>query len=212
MLKPMNERPAVSNRTEPLQRGAVLVITLVMLLLVTLIGVVGMQGTNLQERMAGNLWDRNKAFQGAETALRVGESWLEGPAAAPGTGVSRRAAAELHTALTAPAKWDGSSGQPVLSGSDAEYGMLEGVIADQDDNPVLAGIPDLHIDPPAFVRLPSDINLNQAELECQRYYPVTSRSVGGSDTAVVILRSSYIPRQSGMVICPNLDPEPEPEP
>jgi type IV pilus assembly protein PilX len=56
------------------QSGAVLVISLIMLLLLTLIGVTGMQTTSLEEKMAGNTRDRSVAFQAAESALRDAEN------------------------------------------------------------------------------------------------------------------------------------------
>jgi type IV pilus assembly protein PilX len=55
------------------QQGAVLVISLIMLLVMTLIGITGMQTTVLEEKMAGNMRDQNLAFQAAESALRNGE-------------------------------------------------------------------------------------------------------------------------------------------
>lgn len=55
------------------QRGAVLIVALVMLLLLTMIGLSSMRGTSLQEAMAGNLRDGNLALQAAEAALRKGE-------------------------------------------------------------------------------------------------------------------------------------------
>ena len=58
------------------QSGAVLIISLIMLLLLTLIGASSMQTTSLEEKMAGNLRDRNLAFQAAESALRAGEAFL----------------------------------------------------------------------------------------------------------------------------------------
>lgn len=56
----------------PQQSGSVLIIALVFLLAMTLIGTIAMQGTTQQERMAGNFWDRNLAFQAAEAALATG--------------------------------------------------------------------------------------------------------------------------------------------
>lgn len=56
------------------QSGAVLFISLIMLLLLTLIGATGTQVTSLEEKMAGNMRDRNLAFQSAESALRAGEA------------------------------------------------------------------------------------------------------------------------------------------
>jgi type IV pilus assembly protein PilX len=58
------------------QRGAVLVVGLIFLVILTLMGVTAMRTTNLEERMAGNTYDRHIAFQAAEAALREAERWL----------------------------------------------------------------------------------------------------------------------------------------
>jgi type IV pilus assembly protein PilX len=58
------------------QQGAVLVVGLIMLLLLTLIGVAGMRDTLLQEKMTGASRDRGMALQAAETALRAAETQL----------------------------------------------------------------------------------------------------------------------------------------
>lgn len=55
------------------QRGAVLIVALIMLLLLTIIGLSSMRGTVLQENMAGNMRDTNLALQASEAALRKGE-------------------------------------------------------------------------------------------------------------------------------------------
>ena len=59
------------------QSGAVLIISLIMLLLLMLIGTTSMQSTSLEEKMAGNSRDQNLAFQSAEAALRAGEARIE---------------------------------------------------------------------------------------------------------------------------------------
>lgn len=56
------------------QQGAILIVALIMLLLVTIIGLASIRGTSLQERMAGNLRDQELALQAAEAALRRGEA------------------------------------------------------------------------------------------------------------------------------------------
>jgi Tfp pilus assembly protein PilX len=58
------------------QRGAALVVGLVLLVVITLVGVGAMQTTTLQEKMAGNLRDSNLSFQAAEAALRHCEGIL----------------------------------------------------------------------------------------------------------------------------------------
>lgn len=56
------------------QRGAVLIVGLVMVLLITIIGLAAVRGSSMQELMAGNIRDMNISFQTAEAGLRVGES------------------------------------------------------------------------------------------------------------------------------------------
>ena len=53
------------------QRGVTLIITLVMLVLVTLVGVASIRNSTMNEKMAGNSRDRDKALQAAEAAVRV---------------------------------------------------------------------------------------------------------------------------------------------
>lgn len=58
------------------QRGVVLFISLVLLLVLTIIGVSAVQTTSLEERMARNTNDSVLAFEAAEVALRTAESFL----------------------------------------------------------------------------------------------------------------------------------------
>lgn len=59
------------------QQGAVLIVSLMILVIMTLIGITAMQTTTLEEMMAGNTRDRELAFQSAEVALREGEALVE---------------------------------------------------------------------------------------------------------------------------------------
>ena len=54
-------------------RGSVLVISLIILLVLTLLGIGGMNTTIMQEKMVGNARERERAFQAAEAALRDAE-------------------------------------------------------------------------------------------------------------------------------------------
>src|SRR5262245_25432743 len=72
------------------QRGIVLFISLVLLLVLTILAVSVVQSTSLEERMSRNSRDTALAFQSAESALRDGEQYLEtvvslGPFVAAGT-------------------------------------------------------------------------------------------------------------------------------
>lgn len=59
------------------QSGSVLVVSLLMLLVLTIIGVTAMQTNILEERMAGNSRDQSLALQAAEAALRQAEQDIE---------------------------------------------------------------------------------------------------------------------------------------
>ena len=69
---------ARSVATRSRQSGAVLVVSLVILLVVTMLAISSMQSSSLEERMAGNTNDRNLAFQSTESALREAEVFVEG--------------------------------------------------------------------------------------------------------------------------------------
>lgn len=60
----------------PPQRGAALIVGLIILLLMTLIGVFAMRGSIMQEKMATNQRDRELAIQAAEIALRDAERFI----------------------------------------------------------------------------------------------------------------------------------------
>ena len=105
------------------QSGAVLVIGLIILVVLTLLGVQGMRTNVAQERMAANMRERNVAFQAAESALRVGESL--GP-------------------------FDGT-GVPLADPLDWAAGEETGTLAAFDDG--LDADPLFHVGPPEYVRI-----------------------------------------------------------
>ncbi len=150
------------NRT--VQSGSVLIISLIMLLLISLVGLGSMQGTILQERMASNLQDRNIAFQASERALRVGENWLE----------TNVLSALANDRLADPESWDGGgTGATTVSATDDQ----------------LSADPEYHV---GYVSefCPS----LQAGAACFERFSVTSRGQGGTDTSVVILQSMFMPQ------------------
>lgn len=67
---PRRRRPYGAARA---QRGAALVVALILLIVITLVGFAAVRGTILQQKMASNLYDREIAFQSAEAALRVAQ-------------------------------------------------------------------------------------------------------------------------------------------
>lgn len=65
----------------PDQRGAVLLVSLIMLVVLMLLGVTAFRMATLQERMTGNARDRGVAFQAAEAALAAADASFFGPSA-----------------------------------------------------------------------------------------------------------------------------------
>lgn len=59
------------------QRGAVLIVSLVILVAMTLIAVTSMKATSTELSMAGNLRESSLTFQAAEAGLRSGEAAVE---------------------------------------------------------------------------------------------------------------------------------------
>lgn len=65
------------------QRGAALIVTLLLLVLLTQLGLTAYKSIKTGERMAGNAQDRQLGFQAAEAALREAELYLESPSLPP---------------------------------------------------------------------------------------------------------------------------------
>jgi len=63
--------------TRKRQTGASLIVSLMLLIVLTLLGLSGMQSTIMQERMSSNVRDKGMAFQAAESAIRGGEDWVK---------------------------------------------------------------------------------------------------------------------------------------
>lgn len=66
------------NNTNPKrQAGAILLISLIILLVMTIVGIAAMSSVTLEGKMANNARNHKIAFQAAESALRVGEAKVQ---------------------------------------------------------------------------------------------------------------------------------------
>lgn len=83
------------------QSGAALAVVLVLLLVMTLLGTAVLRNTLLDERMSGNLYDRNLAFQAAEAGLREAEGIVQDMHDATGDAASAFPAAGCSKGLCA---------------------------------------------------------------------------------------------------------------
>lgn len=61
------------------QNGFTLIVSLIFLVLMTMLGLAMFSGFNLNETMAGNLREKSRAFDAAQTALNFAEYWISQP-------------------------------------------------------------------------------------------------------------------------------------
>lgn len=146
------------------QQGSALIIALVFLLVMTLIGTTAMQGTSQQEGMAGNVRNRNLAFQAAEAALRDAENALDGGV----TGI----------ALVPNRDWVNFDWTTATAYASA----LDQLVAQ----------PSYVIENVGWVTMSGGENLAvNAPGMGSEFYRITARGLGGTADAIVILQTVY---------------------
>lgn len=177
----LRPRPAMAAR--PRQRGAVLVVGLIFLALMTIVGVTAYSVATQEERMAGNARDRLRAFEAAEAALRDCEQRLRTLSDADTLGYPPAGHPEMYAAPAAGAKekW-------------------ETIDWNKDPTRQLGGITGVAEQPRCIVQQLSRAaagNVSQrAELPQSAasafVYQITARGVGANSNAVVLLQSSFV--------------------
>jgi type IV pilus assembly protein PilX len=183
------------------QSGAILFVSIILLVVLTMLGFAALRTATMQERMAGNVRDRGIAFQAAESALRGAQKYI-------GAGVSGNAATFNNTtctdgifkvdandvpyfvnqgnSTTGGVKWDGNNPDfwNEWPWEDDNCFMTESIVfVDATDY----GKPGKPIQTPRYVieELPKDINGNTV-------YRVTARGYGSSKSAVVDLQATFV--------------------
>lgn len=163
------------------QRGSVLIVSLIFLLLLTIIGVGAMQSATLQERMAGNTRDSNTAFQAAEAATRAAEKYLESASVGPFDGTKGMyrycAAGETSTECDQP-DWSNrkSTGWVKRAGTLEDVSEQPEYIIQQ--MPVMA-------DPQG------SLAADESAAQTLEFYRVTARGFGTSSNTMVVIQTMY---------------------
>lgn len=171
------------------EKGAVLIVGLVMLLLLTVIGLSAIRGSELQERMAGNMRDHNLAFQAAEAGLRHGEGYLNGASVSPfDNGTKQGYYEDLNKPGAVPNRpvyW--AVNEWIANGKELNAKTLSGVVS----QPLYAiervMVSTLASNPGGAVDLESLDKMSEME-----YYRVTSKGFGGTADSEVILQSTFV--------------------
>lgn len=183
---------------ETLERGMVLITSLIILLALTLLGLASIQNTSMEERMAGNLRSENVALQAAEAALRAGEQWLFSVMAMPVANkpqpgqpkVWRRDAPETVPATPNPALSWWEEWTPDHWKNNAEIYSQGLRFARNQDLPTLPRylIEERGLDKESLV-----VGQSQ-DFMGRMIYQLTARGVDAGERGEVILRSTYARR------------------
>ena len=163
------------------QRGAVLIVVLIFMLIISLLGVASMRNATMQERMAGNNKDMNIAFQAAEAAVR-----------------------EAETAMTVLSNidFDGSNGlylscpdptdtSTACSEPDWQQRNSAGWKVIDDDIPDVSRQPEYIIEQISATIEPGASLDSDRTISTQGYYRVTARGYGQSDRTMAVLTTTY---------------------
>lgn len=160
------------------QRGAVLAVAMIVLMVLTLIGLVSIQATSLDAKLSGNLRDLNLAMQSTESSLREAENLIETLVNTNGFGVG----SGLYAQGTAPdpftaGTWTGAT-SIVSTGN---YGSV--------------------VQPRFFIEFvgnvggdltgPNVTNYGGGSSSSVSVFRVVARGTGATGTAQVILESFY---------------------
>jgi type IV pilus assembly protein PilX len=184
------------------QQGAVLIVGLIILVILTILGINSIQTTTLEERMAGNTLSANAAFQATEAALRQGEQTIVNygntiPRPLPSTDGSTNL-----WVLESPDPDTGSAVQPWWGEANATWWAANGVeyvtpSASVDleyaAGSAPAALPHHLIEEHQFIK--DTLTLGQAnDTAGRQFFQITASGTDVSGSATAILRSTYARR------------------
>lgn len=177
--------PLSSSRFPPTQqRGLVLPMALILLVVLTLAGIGAARVNILEERMVSATYNRQLAFQAAEAALRDGERFVQSAVLPAFNGSDGLYMAPLPEDPKIWAGWDAD-----------DWANADNTIAYDDAGGALTGVaaqPVYIIEELARTASGAGGSLGAGQPQPETvYYRVTARGVGGIDTSVVLLQSIY---------------------
>lgn len=187
------------------QKGAVLIVSLVMLIIMTLLGISGMNNTVMQERMAGNQRNSTLAFQAAEAALRAAETAIDttwgsdfpegdtnGTAANDNHGVFTLNSATLDPDLTNNTEWwaerTGAANNTFWANNGTDAYAADTLEFQSGE---FLGMPQYIIEKIGYLPLGTCITCD-AQCYCEHHYQITARGTGAAGQSESYLRSIYV--------------------
>lgn len=165
------------------QSGAALIVSLLILLVMTMLGLSSIQTSRMEERMSGNARDINLSFQAAEAALMDADRYLGDGSIKPafdGSTPGLFAKAETGSQLYEAAGWNWYDSQKVRVYSE----------------PALAG---LNSQPRYYIEFLAQVAITGGSLvsgfnpkeQTVTYYRVTAYGTGASASSVTILQTVF---------------------
>lgn len=166
------------------QQGVALVMSMAFLLILTLIGITAMNTSALEERMTGNMVDKNYALQAAESALLAGEFMIIGLGGVPSWPVPANPSDGFHEpSITLTPRWD-------------EAGMWSG-----SDHISYAGLSRVATQPKFIIEWMDQVPTGDDVTGGEGYggggspeldvFRITARGTGSSNNAVSMVQSTY---------------------
>jgi type IV pilus assembly protein PilX len=174
----------MTHPTRHLQQGMSLILALLFIVVLTLLGLAMFRSSGLQEKIAGNTRETQRALEAAQGALQYGEWWLAqgsrgtgGSCAGAVDGTSPDSLRVCATALAVPTTLPWSNRIEFLPAA-MTVAAGGGLAANGDIN--YAGRPGLHI---SYLGLsPTGEGM---------LYQVTAYGYGGNENSVAVVRSTY---------------------
>lgn len=178
---------SITSPSTPGQRGAALIMAMVFLLLLTILGVTAMSTTSLEEKMAGNVRDKDVAFQAAEAALITGENWildqLKEPEPNNSIGLYEFDSTSSQSVWDT-VDWDGTSDLVVFPDTPTQTGS--------------SGLTDVKTQPKYIIEVLAHVPEEGGSLRLGAYASsfttvmrITARGTGGTDSAVAMVQSIF---------------------
>lgn len=170
------------------QKGAALIVSLVILLLMTLIGIFAMRTSIMEEKMATNQRDRQLAYQAAEVALRDAELFIQRLNIQP---IATVAGTDNNIRSYNSLDPDPDNANPWWVERDATWW-------NDNNNTVASFLPGNVATAPRYVIEEIQFDKDEKSLgtgeafDGKHHYRITARGTGGSDLARVLLQTTVV--------------------
>jgi type IV pilus assembly protein PilX len=177
----------VENIQKNHQRGMVLIVALVMVVLMSIVAVASIKGSGLQEAMSGSMRDRNIAFQGAEAALRLAEDKVDKSSDIGTLSAANKKGYYVdlnkNSVIGRPVDWTQKNWE--------DQGLMLSGVDHVDSQPFMVSEQLSYTGTALNVGGGVDFISQDRTTEYQ-FYRVTARSVGLTKNTEIILQSTYV--------------------